>query len=159
MAWQKGILFMRKVMLLVVGLVLSVRVMANPFKEVSRDGRYVEYQGGLTLKGRFDRLQDATTLDWRGDRVCFFPEAEDARQLPRAFSSSKPAMFCFSNTRAAIAALGLPSQPPAGACGMTGTATVSISRYVVENGMGETYDLATLVKAVNVSPLMTVACP
>lgn len=150
---------MRKVMLLAVGLLLTAPVMANPFKEVSRDGRYVEYQGELSLKGRFDRLQDSVTLDWRGDRVCFFPEAEYARQLPRAFSSSKPAMFCFGNTRTAIAALGLPPQPPAGACGMTGTATVSISRYVVENGMGETYDLATLVKAANMSPLKTVACP
>lgn len=150
---------MRKAILLVVGLVLAAPVMANPFKEVGRDGRYVEYQGELTLKGRFERLQDSITLDWRGDRVCFFPDAESTRQLPRAFSSSKPAMFCFANTRGAIAQLGLPSAPAAGACGMTGTASVSISRYVVENGMGETYDLATLTKAANVSPLKTVACP
>ncbi len=68
-------------------------------------------------------------------------------------------MFCFNNTRSASILLGMPPQPPAGACGMTGTATVEISRYVVENGMGETYDLAALVKAQDVSPLKPVPCP
>ncbi|MFP5430528.1 MAG: hypothetical protein ACLGHE_06050 [Gammaproteobacteria bacterium] len=150
---------MTRTFLMVLGLSLVTPALAAGFKEVSRDGRYVEYQGDLTLSGRFERLQDSITLDWRGDRVCFFPEAAQVKQLPRAFASNKPAMFCFNNTRSAINALGLPPQPPAGACGMSGTATVSISRYVVENGMGETYDLATFVKADNVSPLKSVLCP
>lgn len=150
---------MRNILLMVACMGLTAPVLAGGFKEVSRDGRYVEYQGELTLRGRFERLQDSTTLDWRGDRVCFFPEAALVKQLPRAFPTNKPAMFCFNNTRSAITALGLPAQPPAGFCGMNGTASVTISRYVVENGMGETYDLATLVKAENVSPLKTVACP
>lgn len=150
---------MTRLFVMVLAASLATPVIASGFREVSRDGRYVEYQGSLTLGGRFERLQDSITLDWRGDRVCFFPTAAQVKQLPRAFAASKPAMFCFNNTRAAIQALGLPPQPPAGACGMAGTATVSISRYVVENGMGETYDLATLVKAENVSPLNPVACP
>lgn len=150
---------MTKTFLMVLGLSVVAPVFAAGFKEVSRDGRYVEYQGELTLNGRFERLQDSITLDWRGDRVCFYPDAAQVKLLPRAFASNKPAMFCFTNTRSTIAALGLPPQPPAGACGMAGTATVSISRYVVENGMGETYDLATFVKADNVSPLKTVPCP
>lgn len=150
---------MRKMLLLLVGMSLAAPVLADVFREVSRDGRYVEYQGDMSLNGRFERLQDSITLDWRGDRVCFFPEPAQAKQLPHAFPTNKPAMFCFSNTRFAIASLGLPAQPPSGACGMVGNATVNISRYVVENGMGETYDLATLVKADNVSPLKTVACP
>lgn len=150
---------MRKIILTFAFMCLAAPVLASPFREVGRDGRYVEYQGELTLSGRFERLQDSITLDWRGDRVCFFPDATGLKQLPRAFATNKPAMFCFANTRSSITALGLPPQPPAGACGMTGTATVGISRYVVENGMGETYDLATLVKAENVSPLKSVACP
>lgn len=150
---------MRKIVVVAMCLGLSTPVVAAGFKEVGRDGRYVEYQGELTLTGRFERLQDSITLDWRGDRVCFYPDTTQAKLLPRVFASNKPAMFCFNNTRSAINALGLPPQPPAGACGMVGTATVDISRYVVENGMGETYDLATLVKADNVSPLKPVPCP
>jgi hypothetical protein len=149
---------MRKMIAMAVCIGLSTPVMAAGFKEVDRDGRYVEYQGELTLSGRFERLQDSITLDWRGDRVCFFPDAAQAKLLPRAFATNKPAMFCFNNTRFAISTLGLPPQPPANECGMTGTATVSISRYVVENGVGETYDLATLVKAQNISPLKSVPC-
>jgi hypothetical protein len=53
-------------------------------RKSNRDGRYVEYQGALTLNGRFERLQDSITLDWRGDRVCFFPDAAQAKLLPRA---------------------------------------------------------------------------
>ncbi|HQV41556.1 MAG: hypothetical protein IT466_11025 [Moraxellaceae bacterium] len=150
---------MQKIVVIALCLGMSAPVVAAGFKEVSRDGRYVEYQGDLRLSGRFERQQDSITLDWRGDRVCFYPDAVPAKLLPRVFPTNKPAMFCFSNTRTAINALGLPPEPPEGACGMIGTATVSISRYVVENGMGETYDLATFVSAENVSTLKPVPCP
>lgn len=149
---------MRTPFLVLASLLLAAPALAD-FKLVNRDGRYAEYDGTLTLGGRFERRQDAETLDWRGDRVCFFPEAEAVKKLPRSFPTNKPAMFCFSNSRSAVALLKLPAVPATGFCGFSGTATVTISRYVVENGIGETYDLAMLGQVADVSPLANIACP
>lgn len=149
---------MRTPFLALIGVMLAAPALAD-FKLVNRDGRYAEYEGTLTLGGRFERRQDAETLDWRGDRVCFFPEAEAVKKLPRSFPTNKPAMFCFSNSRSAVSLLKLPAVPATGFCGFSGTATVTISRYVVENGIGETYDLAMLGQVADVSPLANIACP
>lgn len=132
---------------------------AEAFKLVTQEGRYSEYEGSLTLNGRFERRQDAESLEWRGDRVCFFPEAAGVKQLPGKFDTKKPAMFCFTNTRTVIAMLKLPPQPPVGACGVNGTARVRISRYVVESGTGETYDLATLDNVSAFSAPSALSCP
>lgn len=144
----------RKISLLCCVLMLSSPVMADGFKLVSRDGRIAEYEGTLSLSGRFERRQDAETLDWRGDRVCFFPDAAAAGQLP---GSKKAAMFCFSNHRAAMQQLSLASSQP-GSCGTTGTATVAISHYVAENGAGETIDQAWLDKVVQQGPVSPIRC-
>ncbi|MDP2229006.1 MAG: hypothetical protein Q8J78_16195 [Moraxellaceae bacterium] len=148
---------MRNVLLSSVALVLALPVQADTFKLVNRDGRYAEYEGTMVMTGRFERRQDAETLDWRGDRVCFFPEAADVKKLPRVFDS-RPPMFCFSNSRSAVTQLQLPAQPPAGSCGIGGRATVNISRYIVENGVGETYDMAMLNQVSDVTPLTAVPC-
>jgi hypothetical protein len=109
-------------------------------RKSNRDGRYVEYQGELTLSGRFERLQDSITLDWRGDRVCFFPEAAQAKLLPRVLPpTSLPCSV--STIRARPSVFGLPPQPPGRGVWHDRNGHGGISRYVVENGMGETYDL------------------
>ena len=61
---------------------LSGTVLADGFCPVSHEGRQIEYEGTLSVSGHFERRQDAETLDWRGDRVRFFPEAAAAAKLP-----------------------------------------------------------------------------
>jgi hypothetical protein len=117
--------------------------LADGLHEVSRDGRKTEYDGSLSLSGRFEHRQDAETLDWRGDRICFFPDAAAAAQLPDAAAGRK-LWFCFSNNRTAAEQLHLAQVAPAGTCGVTGTATVAISHYVAESGSGDIYDEAWL---------------
>jgi hypothetical protein len=138
--------------------VISAPAMADGFKLVSRDGRLAEYEGTLSLSGRFERRQDAETLDWRGDRICFFPDASAAAQLPREGAARKGAWFCFANNKAATQQLRIAATQP-GSCGVTGTATVAISHYVAENGTGETIDQAWLDKVVQQGPTSPLRCP
>ncbi len=146
----------RKIPVLFCVVLFSTPVLADGFKLVSRDGRQAEYEGSLSLSGRFERRQDAETLDWRGDRVCFFPDAQAAGQLPGGKSGG---MFCFSNSRAAMQQFSLASasQPP-GSCGVTGVATVAISHYMAETGVGETIDQAWLEKVEQQGPVAPIRC-
>ncbi len=145
----------RKLPVLFCVVLFSTPVLADGFKLVSRDGRQAEYEGTLNLSGRFERRQDAETLDWRGDRVCFFPEAAAAGLLP---GNKKAGMFCFSNHRAAMQQLSLVTTAQPGSCGVTGTATVAISRYMAEAGSGETIDQAWLDKVVQQGPVSPIRC-
>lgn len=149
---------LRNISLLCCLMLASTAVHAEAFKLVSRDGRQAEYAGSLSLSGRFERRQDAETLDWRGDRVCFFPEAAAASQLPSEAAARGNARFCFSNHRAATDQLRLVAQPAVGSCGVTGTATVSISRYVVESGDGDIFDQAWLDKVLQQGPVSPLRC-
>lgn len=136
-------------------LLVSTPVLADAFKLISRDGRQAEYEGTLSLSGRFERRQDAETLDWRGDRVCFFPEGAAASQLPNAAGGK--GWFCFSNHSTATQQLRVASTQP-GSCGATGTATVAISHYIAENGSGETINQAWLDKVVQQGPVSPIRC-
>ena len=149
----------RKFPVLLCVVFLSSPVLADGFKLVSRDERHAEYEGSLSLSGRFERRQDAETLDWRGDRVCFFPEGAAASQLPYEAAKKRAAWFCFSNHNSATQQLRLAAQPQPGSCGVSGTATVAISRYVAENGLGETIDQAWLDKVVQQGPTTPLRCP
>lgn len=147
---------MRKIPVLFCVLLFSAPVLADGFKLVNREGRQAEYEGTLSLSGRVERRQDAETLDWRGDRVCFFPDAQAASLLPRD-GGKKGAWFCFSNHRAALQQLSLASSPQ-GSCGLSGNATVAISHYTAETGTGETIDQAWLDKVVQQGPVTPIRC-
>lgn len=147
----------RKLPLLFCVVLISSPVLADGFKLVGRDGRLAEYEGTLNLSGRFERRQDAETLDWRGDRVCFFPEASAASQLPREGNGKNAGWFCFSNHSAATQQLRIAATPP-GSCGASGTATVAISRYIAESGSGETINQAWLDKVVQQGPVSPIRC-
>ncbi|MGH8491485.1 MAG: hypothetical protein ACRERR_00025 [Moraxellaceae bacterium] len=149
-------MFARKLPVLFCVVLFSTSALADGFKLVSRDGRQAEYEGSLSLSGRFERRQDAETLDWRGDRVCFFPEAQAVGLLPRD-GGKKGAWFCFSNHSAATQQLRVAATQP-GSCGAGGTATVAISHYVAETGVGETIDQAWLEKVVQQGPVTPIRC-
>lgn len=138
-------------------LLAAAPVLADGFHEVDRDGRLTEYEGSLRLSGRFEHRQDAETLDWRGDRICFYPDAAAAAQLPGA-AAGAPRFFCFSNDRAAGGMLHVAALPPAGSCGVAGTATVTISKYTVESG-DNVFDQAWLDHVDKLGGASPLACP
>lgn len=138
---------------------LCAPLYADGFREVSREGRLAEYEGRLSLSGRFERRQDAETLVWRGDRVCFLPDAAAAGQLPPPADKQDGArFFCFSNHRSATEQLRLAALPPAGYCGVAGAATVVISKYTVESG-GDVFDQAWLDSVEKLGSTTPLACP
>lgn len=149
---------MRIPVMAMLALLASAPLQADGLRLASSEGRLAEYEGSVTLTGRFERRQDAETLVWRGDRVCFTPDAVSAGRLPPAGGKSAARLLCFSNNRGAIEQFHLAALPPAGSCGVTGTATVVVTRYTVEKGEN-VFDQAWLdhvEKSGAVSPL---ACP
>lgn len=132
--------------------------LADGFREVGREGRLTEYEGELRLSGHFERRQDAETLVWRGDRVCFHPDADALPKLPASAESKGDRYFCFSNHRAAMDKLQLAALPPAGSCGVAGKARVVITRYTVETG-GNVFDQAWLERVEKVDAKTPLACP
>lgn len=154
---------LRKVSLLVslfclVVLPLSGAARADGFRLLSQEGRQAEYEGTLVVSGRFERRQDAATLDWRGDRVCFYPEAAALSKLPHVATSKGNSSFCFSNHRAATEKLQIVAAPGVGDCGVAGTATVTISHYVAESG-GDVFDQAWLDRVEKQGPSTPLRCP
>lgn len=139
-------------------LALAAPAAAADFRLVSREGRIAEYEGSVALSGRVERRQDDETLVWRGDRVCFTPDAASAARLPPAPGRSGARFFCFSNNRSAADLLKMPATPPAGACGVAGAATVVVSRYTVEAG-DNVFDQAWLERVEKAAPLAPLACP
>lgn len=151
---------LRKLPVLLCVLLASGTAIADNLKIVNRDGRQTEYEGSLSVSGRFERRQDAETLDWRGDRVCFYPDAAGLGALPREAAGKRSVWFCFSNHRAATEQLHLAAAPQPGSCGVTGTATVSISHYVADSGnSGDIFDQAWLDKVVQQGPTSPLRCP
>lgn len=134
--------------------------LADDFRLVSQEGRMSEYEGRLSLSGRFERRQDAETLVWRGDRICFFPEAAARARLPGATGANaqgEPRFFCFSNHNAAARQFRLAALPPAGSCGVAGQATVVISKYTVE--ADNLFDQAWLESVAMLGETAPLACP
>lgn len=151
-------MLLRKLPLLCFVFLLSGTVLADGFYPVNHEGRQIEYEGTLSVSGHFERRQDAETLDWRGDRVCFFPEAAAAAKLPHNATGKGNNIFCFSNHRAATEKLQLAAVPAAGSCGAAGIATVTISRYVVESG-DDVFDQAWLDRVEKQGPTTLLHCP
>ena len=149
---------MQKVSAVLLALVASAPLHADGFRLVSREGRQVEYEGSVSLKGRFERRQDAETLVWRGDRVCFTPDAASAAQLPPAETATARRFFCFSNHRNALEQLHIAALPPAGSCGVSGIATVVVSHYTVEKGEN-VFDQAWLDRVDAPGTLTPLPCP
>lgn len=149
---------LRKLPVFCVVFLLSGLALADGFRQTGTEGRQTEFEGTLTLSGRFERRQDAETLVWRGDRICFYPDADAVTKLPRDASGKSNTFFCFSNHLAAAEKLQLARSPAPGTCGVTGTATATISRYIVESG-SNVFDQAWLDKVEKQGPTSPLRCP
>jgi hypothetical protein len=147
---------LRNTSLLLMLLTLAGFARADGFRVANQEGRMTEYSGMLTLSGRFERRQDAETLVWRGDRICFYPDAQFLGQLP-GDKKKDDRYFCFSNHTGALGKLRLSALPPTGSCGVAGTAKVSISRFIVERG--NPFDQAWLDRVEELGGSSPLPCP
>lgn len=132
---------------------------AEGLRQVASEGRLTEFEGRVSVSGRFERRQDDETLVWRGDRVCFQPDAASQARLPgRAEPAGTARYFCFSNHRAALQQFQLAAQPAPGTCGTAGNARVLITKYTVETG-GNVFDQAWLERVEALEARSPLACP
>lgn len=112
------------------------------------------YSGSINVSGKFEMLLDETSVQIMGKRLCFIPEGESQKVIPRDDDQRAP-WFCFSNRDQANKLLSIPKEE-AGSCGFTGTAEIVISDYVVDKTEGDAFDeakLVTVIKHSRVSPL------
>jgi hypothetical protein len=113
----------------------------------------------LRLEGRYDYRTDEGSQEVLGRQVCFAPSAASARLLPRRPSDKRLAWFCFTDSEQAARAFGFPLTAQAGACGVTGTASIDVARYQVYQSEGDGNDVATLVQVHSKSAPALLPCP
>ena len=92
------------------------------------------FRGEVELSGAKLRHFDADA-----DALCFEADSASAARLPRWTGDERRAWFCFTNRRAAQAALG----PP----GDSARATVVIDRLTIHRGMSDEVNSARFVRA------------
>ncbi|WP_148042270.1 hypothetical protein [Pseudomethylobacillus aquaticus] len=98
----------------------------------------------ITLSGRFEYRTDPISLDIIGRQVCFFPTEHSAHLVPRPRGDNRLPWFCFSNSAAAAKMLGFRLTVSTDACGVSGSATLTVSHYVAYPEEGDGNDVATL---------------
>jgi hypothetical protein len=106
-----------------------------------------------TLSGHYEYRTDAESLEILGDLVCFYPNAQSAKLLPRPHTKLKSPWFCFNNS-GAKALLGIQHR----SCGAAGTATVIVSGYKAYLGEGGGFDTAALQSVKSHSNKKIIAC-
>ena len=106
------------------------------------------YEGNVVVSGIYhEKIRESEIGNFEAGLICFSAEGPTEKLIPREHDSRSP-WFCFSNTAEARAALKIPSNAPDGACYIVGTATVQISKYVVDKTMSEVHDTANLDKVI-----------
>ncbi len=112
----------------------------------------------ITLSGRYEYRSDNESQDMIGDFVCFFPEADSAKRLPRAQNDKRMAWFCFANKTGSKNLLGISEAGKKSECGLVGTATVQITAYQPSQGEGDDFDTAQLQAVLNSTKPQTLSC-
>ena len=104
----------------------------------------------LTLSGKFTYSTDEMSQEMTGDAVCFYPDkAGQSAVLGYLKTSARryghDVWFCFDNSATAAKQLGFKLGPTKGSCGVTGVATVVITKYSHYAEEGDGNDTATFV--------------
>lgn len=128
---------------------LSVPVCAQSLEFRRTAGDYDEYRGTVTVSGYYSRIIDDEII---GNQLCFVPTEDSAALIPRKEDDTRMAWFCFADRDAAARALQVTAPPPAGFCGYTGMATLTITGYRVYLPASEGFDLADLVSIERADP-------
>lgn len=110
------------------------------------EGGHFHYVGELSFDGVYSYHGPKEEIG--GDQVCFYPAKEFTRFIPRDSNDQRDAWFCFRNTSKAKNMFSINTRlfdDPA-VCSATGTATVRITNYMVDQTEGDVNDLADLVE-------------
>lgn len=111
----------------------------------------------LTLSGKFNYSTDEMSQEMTGDVVCFYPDKAGQSAVLGSLKMSArqyghDVWFCFDNSAAAAKQLGFKLGPMKNSCGVSGVATVVITKYSRYAEEGDGNDSATLVSVVKKSP-------
>lgn len=113
----------------------------------------------IRVSGRFEYLSDETSLEIKGNQICFFPDANSVSRIPRRNASSAEFWFCFDNGRAAAHMLGITMGQNRSNCGYQGTATIEVTNYIPFYGESDAdNDAATLRLVIVRTPARPIAC-
>jgi hypothetical protein len=110
------------------------------------EGAYIHYAGELVLDGLYSYYGQNDEVI--GDQVCFYPEKEFTRFIPRERNDHRDAWFCFRNTSQAKAIFAIDHSlfDDPTVCSVNGVGTIKISKYMVDQTEGDVNDLADLVE-------------
>lgn len=97
----------------------------------------------LSLTGRYEYKTDSESLQMLGGLVCFYPNKESAKLLPRPSTDKRLSWFCFANKKQSKKLLDIPLNAKKN-CGLAGTATVQLTEYKAYKGEGDGFDSAIL---------------
>ena len=112
----------------------------------------------LTLTGSYEYRTDSESLEMIGGFVCFFPNKESAKLLPRPKTDQRLSWFCFTNRAQSKKLLGITTKSTKPNCGMAGTATVQVSDYEAYLGEGDSFDTALLQSVIGNSNAKVISC-
>ena len=111
----------------------------------------------LSLTGRYEYRADSDSLEMLGGLVCFYPNTESAKLLPRLPTDKRLSWFCFTNTKQSKRLLGIPLSTKTN-CGLAGRATVQVSEYQEYVGEGDGFDTAVLQSVKGNSNAKALSC-
>lgn len=124
-------------------------VQAQQLRKVQTKDALVYYEGSIIVSGVYHKkLRESEIGNFEAGRICFDVRGPSAKLIPRENDSRSP-WFCFSNPSEASSAFKIPSSAPDSMCRIVGTATIQISKYVVNKAESEVHDTAHLDKVIS----------
>jgi hypothetical protein len=120
---------------------------------------FVSAADQLTFDGSYEYRSDQESLEIIGKQVCFYPSQPTSTLIPRSSGDQRLAWFCFSNSQKAANMLGFSLSKQSKACGIRGTAKVTVVEYKRYTGEGDGNDVATLKVVLEKSPPQALPCP
>jgi hypothetical protein len=111
----------------------------------------------LLLTGRYEYRTDAESLEMLSGLVCFYPNKDSGKLLPRPPTDKRLSWFCFTNIKQSKRLLGIPLSTSIN-CGLTGTATVHVNGYEAYLGESDGFDTAALQSVKGNSNAKIISC-
>jgi hypothetical protein len=111
-----------------------------------------------TLTGRYEYRTDPESWAMLDGLVCFYPNEESVKFLPRPKTYQRLSWFCFRNVAESKKLLGITTKNTTTNCGMAGTASVKASDYEPYLGEGGNFDTAILQSVISNSNVKDISC-
>ena len=113
----------------------------------------------ISVSGHYEHRTDSESREMLGGLVCFFPDEQSAKLLPRPVETTKLTWFCFRNYKTAMKHLRIGQGGAPRQCGFQGEAQVRIDRYSAYLGEGDDFDTARLRSVLRASAPRPIPCP